>query len=283
MPDNEQPSAQQDTPSEDRKEQPVPFRVLVIGDVVGSPGREMLRHHVRPYAKANAVDFVIANGENAAGGLGISGPIAAQFFEWGVDVITTGDHVWKKKDIIQTIQTDIRIVRPANYPSESPGRGWTCVRALSGQMVGVVNLVGRTFMPPAECPFKAADAAIADLRQHTNVIFVDMHAEATSEKLAMGWYLDGRASGVYGTHTHVQTADDRVLPGGTAYITDIGMVGGHDSILGRRKEAVLKKFITNLPEPFDVAGGDPRLCGALITVDPATGKALAIERVVIKG
>ena len=260
----------------------VVFKVLVIGDVVGSPGREMLREHVRPYAKANGIGFVIANGENAAGGLGISGPICQQFFEWGIDVITTGDHVWKKKDIASTIQSDIRIVRPGNYPSESPGRGWTCVRAVSGEMIGVVNLVGRTFMQPAECPFKAADQAVKELQPQTKIILVDMHAEATSEKLAMGWHLDGRVSGVYGTHTHVQTADERVLPGGTAYITDIGMVGGHDSILGRRKEAVLKKFITNMPEPFDVAAGDPRLCGATVSIDTETGKALAIERVVIK-
>ena len=258
------------------------FRVLVIGDVVGSPGRELIRNQLRPFAKSNAIDFVIVNGENAAGGLGISAAIATQFFEWGVDVITTGDHVWKKKDIIAAIQADIRIVRPANYPSESPGRGWTCVRSLSGEPVGVVNLVGRTFMQPAECPFKAASRAVEDLKAQTKMIIVDMHAEATSEKLGMGWHLDGKVSAVFGTHTHVQTADERVLPGGTAYITDIGMAGGFDSILGRRKDAVLKKFITNMPEPFDVASGDPRMCGAIISINPATGRAESIERAVIR-
>ncbi|HUS57577.1 MAG TPA: TIGR00282 family metallophosphoesterase [Planctomycetota bacterium] len=258
------------------------FRVLVIGDVVGSPGRELVRHQLKPYVKANAIDFVIVNGENAAGGLGISAAIASQFFEWGVDVITTGDHVWKKKDIIAAIQSDIRILRPANYPSESPGRGWTCVRSISGEQVGVVNLVGRTFMPPAECPFKAASRAVEELRQQTRIIFVDMHAEATSEKLGMGWHLDGKVSAVYGTHTHVQTADERVLPNGTAYISDIGMAGGFDSILGRKTEAVLKKFITNMPEPFDVASGDPRMCGALVCLNATTGRAESIERVVIK-
>jgi len=256
--------------------------VLVIGDVVGSPGRELIRNQLRPFAKSNAIDFVIVNGENAAGGLGISAAIATQFFEWGVDVITTGDHVWKKKDIIAAIQADIRIVRPANYPSESPGRGWTCVRSLSGEPVGVVNLVGRTFMQPAECPFKAASRAVEDLKAQTKMIIVDMHAEATSEKLGMGWHLDGKVSAVFGTHTHVQTADERVLPGGTAYITDIGMAGGFDSILGRRKDAVLKKFITNMPEPFDVASGDPRMCGAIISINPATGRAESIERAVIR-
>jgi len=260
----------------------VAFRVLVIGDVVGSPGRELIRNQLRPFAKSNAIDFVIVNGENAAGGLGISAAIATQFFEWGVDVITTGDHVWKKKDIIAAIQADIRIVRPANYPSESPGRGWTCVRSLSGEPVGVVNLVGRTFMQPAECPFKAASRAVEDLKAQTKMIIVDMHAEATSEKLGMGWHLDGKVSAVFGTHTHVQTADERVLPGGTAYITDIGMAGGFDSILGRRKDAVLKKFITNMPEPFDVASGDPRMCGAIISINPATGRAESIERAVIR-
>jgi len=260
----------------------VALKVLVIGDVVGSPGREMIRIHLRPYAKSNAIDFVIANGENAAGGLGISAAIATQFFEWGVDVITTGDHVWKKKDIASAIQSDVRILRPGNYPSESPGRGWTCIKALSGEPVGVINLVGRTFMQPAECPFKAATRAVEELQRQTKTILVDMHAEATSEKIAMGWHLNGKVSAVYGTHTHVQTADERLLPGGTAYITDIGMVGGHDSILGRKTEAVLKKFITNVPEPFDVASGDPRICGAVITIDTASGKALAIERVVIK-
>ena len=256
--------------------------MLVIGDVVGSPGRELIRNQLRPFAKSNAIDFVIVNGENAAGGLGISAAIATQFFEWGVDVITTGDHVWKKKDIIAAIQADIRIVRPANYPSESPGRGWTCVRSLSGEPVGVVNLVGRTFMQPAECPFKAASRAVEDLKAQTKMIIVDMHAEATSEKLGMGWHLDGKVSAVFGTHTHVQTADERVLPGGTAYITDIGMAGGFDSILGRRKDAVLKKFITNMPEPFDVASGDPRMCGAIISINPATGRAESIERAVIR-
>ncbi|NQT19547.1 MAG: TIGR00282 family metallophosphoesterase [Planctomycetes bacterium] len=257
------------------------FKILVAGDIVGSPGREMIRNHLEAYVEANSIDFTIVNGENAAGGLGISAAIAQRLFEWGVDAITTGDHVWKKKDIISAIQTDVRILRPANFPVESPGRGHTCIKSASGQSVGIVNVVGRVFMNPAECPFKAADRAVAELREQTRVILVDVHAEATSEKIAMGWHLNGRVSAVYGTHTHVQTADERVLSGGTAYISDIGMVGGHESVLGRKTEAVLKKFITNLPAHFDVAAGDPRLCGAVITVDPVSGKAEAIERVVI--
>ena len=255
------------------------FKVLVIGDVVGSPGRDMLRDFVRPYVKANGVDFVIANGENAAGGMGISPPIATQFFEWGVDVITTGDHVWKKKDIIQAIQTDIRIVRPANYPSESPGRGWTCVRALSGQMVGVVNLVGRTYMQPAECPFKAADAAMTELLPQTKVILVDMHAEATSEKLAMGWHLDGRASAVYGTHTHVQTADERLLARGTAYITDIGMTGPAEGVIGMRRDTAIHRSLSQMPLKMTVQEGPAEIQGCLVTIDARTGRATAIERI----
>jgi len=257
-------------------------KILVAGDVVGSPGREMLRTYLRAYVESRSIDFVIVNGENAAGGLGISAAIANQFFEWGVDVITTGDHVWKKRDIISLISSDVRILRPANYPAESPGRGWTCVKALCGEPVGIANFVGRTFMQPADCPFKAADQALEELHIAAKVILVDMHAEATSEKQAMGRYLDGRVSAVFGTHTHVQTADECILPKGTAYITDIGMTGGHDSVLGRRTEAVLEKFITNMPTPFDVAGGDPRIMGALITVDTSTGNATAIERVAIK-
>jgi len=244
----------------------------------------MVRNHARAYAKEHNIDFVIVNGENAAGGLGITPAIASQFFEWGVDAITTGDHVWKKKDIISLINSDVRLLRPANFPEGSPGRGWTCIRALTGESVGIVNLVGRVFMQPAECPFKAADRAIAELRNEgARMIVVDMHAEATSEKRAMGFYLDGRVSLVYGTHTHVQTADECLLPGGTAYITDIGMTGGHRSVLGRKVEPVLKKFITNLPAPFEVAPDDPRLCGVVVTVDTATGKAEAIERTVIAG
>ncbi len=257
------------------------LKVLVAGDVVGMPGREMIRGPLQAYVLEHSIDFVIVNGENAAGGLGISSSIANQFFEWSVDAITTGDHVWRKKDIIQLMRTDVRLLRPANYPSESPGRGWTCIKSLNGEPVGIVNLVGRVFMQPAECPFKAADRAIAELEGQTKVILVDVHAEATSEKIAMGWYLDGRVSAVYGTHTHVQTSDERILPEGTAYITDLGMVGGHESVLGRQVEPVLKKFITNLPAPFDVASGDSRLCAALIIIDTASGKAQAIERVVI--
>jgi len=258
------------------------FKILVVGDVVGRPGREIIRDHLRPYAEEHSIDFVIVNGENAAGGLGISSPIANQLFEWGADVVTVGDHVWKKKDIIPLAKSDVRFVRPANFPSESPGRGWTCINSLSGQPVGVICVVGRTFMQPAECPFKAVDRALAQLSPQTKVILVEIHAEATSEKLAMGWYLNGKVSAVYGTHTHVQTADERVLSEGTAYITDIGMTGGHESVLGRKIEPVLKKFITNLPAPFDIASGDLRICGAVITIDAASGRAEAIERTVIK-
>ena len=265
-----------------RKDTLLAFKILVAGDVVGRPGRQMVCDYLKPYAQENSIDFIILNGENAAGGLGITPAIADQMFEWGVDAITTGDHAWKKKNIISLAESDVRFLRPANFPAKSPGRGHTCIKSRSGQPVGIVNLVGRTFMQPAECPFRAADEALAELEPLTKVIVVDMHAEASSEKIAMGWHLDGRASAVFGTHTHVQTADERVLPGGTAYITDIGMTGGHESVLGRKVQPVLKKFITNVPANFEVAPGDPRVSGAVITIDTSTGKADSIERIVIK-
>lgn len=226
------------------------------------------------------IDFCIVNGENAAGGSGITPQIADKIFSAGADVITSGDHIWDRRELYDVIKSDPRIIRPANFSKKAKGRGFTVVQSRSGVAVGVVNLIGRTFMGNADCPFAAADEVLKDMKNQTDIIFVDMHAEASSEKIAMGWYLDGRVTAVYGTHTHVQTADERVLPNGTAYMTDLGMTGPHESVLGRQIEPVLQHFTTQMRFRFEVASGDIRLCGAIITLDTANGHALKIERFV---
>jgi metallophosphoesterase (TIGR00282 family) len=195
--------------------------------------------------------------------------------------VTTGDHVFKRRELIPRLESDERLVRPLNYPETAAGKGYTYAE-LRGQKVAVINMVGRTFMQAARCPFLAADRALEEVGNHTNIIVVDFHAEATSEKVAMGWYLDGRVSAVVGTHTHIPTADARVLPGGTAYITDLGMTGPHESVIGRRVDRVLSRFVTGMPTPFDVAKGDPRINGALIEIDPTTGRAISIERLEVR-
>jgi len=252
------------------------FRALLVGDVVGKPGRRALAVSVPNLLRDRSIDVVIVNGENVAGGSGITPALFEEFRALGVDVVTMGDHVFRRREIVPLLQESDRILRPANLPPEAAGRGWTVLESQSGFPFAVVNLLGRTFMKPAgDCPFHAAERALADIGDRTKLIFVDFHAEATSERIAMGWHLDGRATAVYGTHTHVQTADERVLPGGTAYISDLGMTGPHDSILGRKKEKVL---VTGMPTHFDVATADARLSGALVTADTQTGRASAIER-----
>jgi len=257
------------------------FRTLVIGDIVAKPGRQALAAALPALLKTHAIDVIIANGENAAGGSGITPPIFEELRGMGVDVVTLGDHVYRKKEAVPLLSESDRILRPANLPDEAAGRGYTVLESQSGFPFAVISLLGRTFMKPAACPFHAVDRILGEIGDRAKLIFVDLHAEATSDKIAMGWHLDGRASAVFGTHTHVQTSDERVLPRGTAYITDLGMTGPHEGVLGRRKEKVLSALITGMPIYFDVASGDLRVQGAVITADTETGLATAIERVSI--
>jgi metallophosphoesterase (TIGR00282 family) len=255
------------------------FKILLIGDIVGAPGRKAVEVALPKLIAQHKIDFVVANAENAAGGSGLTPEIADELFSRGVDVITTGDHVWRQKEIVPRLETDNRILRPANYPKSASGKGYALVDAKNGVKVAVINVVGRIFMGSSNCPFETVNQIIEEISLDTAVIVVDVHAEATSEKVAMGWFLDGRASAVFGTHTHVQTADETVLPGGTAFITDVGMTGPYDSVIGRAKDKVIAALTTSMPRHFDVAEGDIRLGGALVTVDSDTGRAKAIERV----
>lgn len=239
----------------------------------------MVKERLPAYREEQNVDFVIANGENAAQGAGITESLFKEIVNAGVDCVTCGDHVWRRKEILPVLERDPRALRPLNLPARAAGKGISVLQSRSGLRVAVATLIGRIFMGPADCPFAAADRALAEVRAVTPIRFIEIHAEATSEKIALGWKLDGQASCVFGTHTHVPTADERVLPGGTAYITDLGMTGPYDSVIGREKESVLFKFETSMHAPFDVATRDVRLCGALVTVDSSTGKALSIERV----
>lgn len=255
------------------------IRVLLIGDIVGKPGRTILKERLPSYIEEHGIEFVIANGENAAQGTGLTEKLFKEIVQCGVDCVTCGDHVWKRKEILPVLERDSRLLRPMNYPARAVGRGCVVLESRSGLRVGIATLVGRIFMGPAECPFATAVRAIEMMRGQTPLRFVEMHAEATSEKVALGWRLDGNVSCMFGTHTHIPTADARVLPAGTAYITDLGMTGPYDSVIGRDKESVLYKFETSMHATFHVASRDVRLCGAQVTVDSETGKALAIERV----
>jgi metallophosphoesterase (TIGR00282 family) len=255
------------------------MKILFIGDTVGSAGRAIVKHHLKSLQQQFSVDLTILNCENAAAGFGITPRIADEFFDWGIDVLTSGNHIWDKKEIIPYLNENSRILRPANYPPGNPGRGAAILKARNGIEVAVLNLQGRVFMVPIDDPFRTADAELAKIPSHIKVIFVDMHAEATSEKVAMGWYLDGRVSAVIGSHTHVPTADESILPKGAAYQTDAGMTGPFDSILGVMREEVIRRFLTQIPVKFDTASQDARLNGVLIDVDPETGKARTIERI----
>ena len=254
------------------------MKILFIGDIVGRAGRQALARRLDRLIDMHEVDLVIANGENAAAGFGLTVDIARELFDLGVDILTSGNHIWDKKEIIDYLDRQKRLLRPANYPVGLPGVGSGLYATSAGLMVGVLNLEGRVFMNNLDCPFRAADAAIEQLRQTTRVIVVDFHAEATSEKMAMGHYLDGRVSAVVGTHTHVQTADEQILPGGTAYLTDAGMTGSRDAVIGIRKELAIEKFLTQMPVRFEVAKKDPVLCGVLFTIDETSGRALAVDR-----
>ncbi|AMA73504.1 MULTISPECIES: TIGR00282 family metallophosphoesterase [Aneurinibacillus] len=257
------------------------MRLLFIGDVVGAPGRKMLQEMLPRLKNKYNPHFTIVNGENAASGRGITPKIANEFYEWGAGVITLGNHSFDNKEVFEFIDDEPRIVRPANYAPGAPGRGVTFLKGAAGGELAVINLQGRTFLPPSDCPFRTAEQIVEQVRKRTPYIFVDFHAEATSEKQAMGWFLNGKVSAVVGTHTHVQTADERILPGGTAYLTDVGMVGPRDSILGMEREAVLKKFLTGLPVRFEVAMVKAQLNGVIIDMEKNTGRAISIQRIMI--
>ena len=259
------------------------MKLLFIGDIVGAPGRRAVRELLPSLRQRHALDVIIANGENSAGGNGITPDIATELFELGVDAITTGDHLWDQKEVMDLLQNEPRFLRPLNYPPGTPGRGSSVLKIRDLPPLAVLNVQGRTFMqPPLDNPFPLALEEAKWLRQHTNIIFVDFHAEATSEKIAFARMLDGQVSAVVGTHTHVQTADEQIFPGGTAYLTDAGFTGPHESVLGREIHPVLQRFRTAMPQRFEVARNDVRLHGAVIEIDPASGKALAIERVAEK-
>src|SRR6266700_2251661 len=255
-----------------------PLTVICVGDVFGEPGRKAVHALLPGLRKQHEADLAIVNVENAASGFGVTPLIARGFLEHGVDVMTSGNHIWDKKEIIEYIGKENLLLRPANFPVGTPGVGHVTVKA-GPHKVAVLNLMGRVFMLPIDCPFRKADEILPELRKDTPVIIVDMHAEATSESLAMGWYLDGRVSAVVGTHRHVQTADERVLPGGTAYITDLGMTGPIDSVIGVDKDLILQRFLTQTPVRFEAAKGPAALHGVVITVDPETGRASDIVRI----
>jgi metallophosphoesterase (TIGR00282 family) len=255
------------------------LKILFIGDVVGRAGRQALSSRLHRLVDEHRVDLVVANGENAAAGFGLTANIVTELLDLGIDVITSGNHIWDKREICDHLDRQERLLRPANYPPGLPGRGAGIFSTSAGLQVGVVNLEGRVFMSNLDCPFRAAEQLIEEMRRRTPIILVDFHAEATSEKMALGCYLDGRVSAVVGTHTHVQTADERILPGGTAYITDAGMTGSRDAVIGIRKELAIEKFLTQQPVRFEVAKKDPWLCGVLIEVDEKTGRALKVERI----
>jgi 2',3'-cyclic-nucleotide 2'-phosphodiesterase len=255
------------------------MRIAFFGDVVGRPGRRAVAIVLRQLRRDGTIDFVVANGENAAGGKGIDVGSAEELQDAGVDVITTGNHVWAHRDIVAYLGENHRVLRPLNFAPGTPGAGWVVRPARDGTPVGVVNLIGRVFMGPADCPFRAAEAVLPDVAREARVVLVDMHAEATSEKVGMGRFLNGRVSAVVGSHTHVQTADEAVLSAGTAVLSDAGMCGPEDSILGVRTDRVLERFLSQLPVRFEVASGPVLVQGALIDVAPETGRATAIQRI----
>ena len=254
------------------------MRILFIGDIFGKPGRDILHKALPSLVDLHGIDLVVANVENSAAGFGVTGDIAETILGYGVDVMTSGNHIWDKKEILEYIPRQPKLLRPANFPAGVPGRGTWVGKTRSGEPVAVVNVMGRIFMAPLDDPFAVVLREIEAVRARARVIIVDFHAEATSEKAAMGWHLDGRVTAIFGTHTHVQTADERLLPKGTAYLTDVGMTGPHDSIIGVAVEPALSRFVNGMPAKFEAATGAARLKAIIITADPSTGKALGIER-----
>ena len=260
------------------------MKILFIGDVFGQPGRRIVKELLPALVGEYDPDLVLANGENAAAGFGITPPLVEELLDMGIAVLTSGNHIWDKKEICAYLNehSDGRLLRPANYPHGAPGHGLYLGKTRSGFGYAVLNLQGRVFMSPIDCPFRTADDQLAKIPAEVKIRIVDMHAEATSEKVSMGWYLDGRVTAVVGTHTHIPTADETILPRGAAYITDLGMTGPYDSVIGIDKQSVIQKFLTQLPARFEVAKGDVRLNGVLIEADPLTGRAASIERIVRK-
>ncbi|MHC4665396.1 MAG: TIGR00282 family metallophosphoesterase [Planctomycetota bacterium] len=255
------------------------LNVLCIGDVVGRPGRRIVADRLKSLVREMNIDCVIANAENAAGGSGLTPQIYNKLLRYGVNLVTLGDHTYRKREIVETLETAENIARPANLSERAAGKGFAFYKSSKGPTIAVVALIGRMFMKPADCPYNAIDGILPQVQQQADIVFVDLHAEATSEKVAMGYHLDGRVGCVFGTHTHVATADERILTKGTAYITDIGMTGAHDSVLGRGAESVLKSFRTGMPFPFEIATGDVKMNAILVNVDSGTKKAERIERI----
>ncbi len=256
------------------------LNILCVGDVVGQPGRTFLANALPVLIKARNIDMVIVNAENAAGGSGMTPQIFQKMLHYGIDVVTLGDHCYKRYEIIPVMASSDRLIRPANLPPMAAGRGYTVVKAKNGVSVGVTCLLGRLYMKPMDCPFRIADQVITELRKQTPVVVAEIHAEATSEKVALGWHLDGRTSIVFGTHTHIPTADACILTSGTAYITDVGMTGPYDSVLGRSKEKVIKSLISGMPNVYSIAEKDVRIAGILVNVDGNTGRALKVEQII---
>jgi len=260
------------------------IRLLALGDVVGRPGRQVISQHLPAFVRQHQVDLVIANAENIAGGSGITTKLFHKLRSYGVDVVTLGDHIYRRQDILQILQNSERVVKPANMPHAAPGRPYTIVTTASGVAVAVMTVLGRIFVNfPADDPFAAVDRVIDDVGRRAKVIVCDVHAEASSEKVALGHYMDGRVSLIFGTHTHVPTADAHILPGGSGYISDVGMCGPYDSVLGRRKDRVLKYMTTGMHQLFEVATGDVRMCGVLAEIEADTGKCVRIERIEVAG
>ncbi len=258
------------------------MKVLFIGDIIGEPGRKMVRANMRSLMDTHRPDLVIANGENAAGGFGITSEIAEELFSLGIQVLTSGNHVWDKKEIETYLTKQDRLIRPANYPEGNPGFGSVVISTAASGKAAVLNLEGRVFMSNLEDPFRVAEREIGKLKKETQVVIIDFHAEATSEKIALAWHVDGKASAVIGTHTHVQTADERVLTGGTAFITDAGMTGPTDSVIGVKKEQAIGRFLYQTPHRFEIPKGPVHLCAVVIDIDGKTGKANSIERIYLK-
>jgi 2',3'-cyclic-nucleotide 2'-phosphodiesterase len=254
------------------------MRTLFIGDIFGKPGRRLLQEKLRGLIHEHRIDFCITNVENAAAGFGVTPQIADELFGYGVDLLTSGNHIWDKRAILPYLSEQPRLLRPHNYPKSTPGTGVYIGDTNCGVRLGVINLQGRVFMASIDCPFTVGLAAIEQIRKQTPIIIVDFHAEATSEKQAIGWYLDGQVSAVFGTHTHVQTADERILPRGTAYITDLGMTGPHDSIIGSVQDLALDRFLRQMPNRLEPANGNLRICGAIVEIDESSGRALSIQR-----
>jgi len=259
------------------------MKILFVGDIVGSPGRDALRQLLPEIKKSQNIDFVIANAENSAGGTGVTPRVAKDLFNSGCDVLTSGDHIWRRQEVLEILASNDKLLRPLNLPAASPGRGYNFYKTESNINIAVVSLLGRVFIDAATAsPFLAIRDVLPELKKKTNIIIVDLHAEATSEKIAMGWFLDGEVSCVLGTHTHVQTADEKVLPKGTGYITDVGMTGPFDSVIGRNKERIIERFITGMPIRFELGKEDVCLQGAIVDVDEKTGKCNSIERLTEK-